>query len=135
MFLKVYLLYIVCNLFLRNSILSLRVLKVNKKHICKDIFLSIYDGSNQDLRVVEFDETNNSIDHNVNDKNDVEGGRKSPKRMMSWPFNRFESPSLLTGEFAADCGFDPLNIVKSNDQLFTLREAEIKHARLAMLGF
>ena len=29
---------------------------------------------------------------------------------------------------------DPLRIVKSEVELFALREAEIKHARLAMLG-
>ena len=31
-------------------------------------------------------------------------------------------------------GFDPLGIVKSKEQLFLLREAEIKHARIAMLA-
>jgi Chlorophyll A-B binding protein len=31
-------------------------------------------------------------------------------------------------------GFDPLGIVKSKEQLFILREAEIKHARIAMLA-
>jgi Chlorophyll A-B binding protein len=31
-------------------------------------------------------------------------------------------------------GFDPLGIVKTKKQLFALREAEIKHARIAMLA-
>ena len=31
-------------------------------------------------------------------------------------------------------GFDPLGVVKSDRELLALREAEIKHARLAMLG-
>ena len=35
---------------------------------------------------------------------------------------------------ACDCGFDPLGIAKSQTELFALREAEIKHARLAMLA-
>ena len=53
---------------------------------------------------------------------------------MAWPFDSFEAPALLTGELAADAGFDPLGIVKTREQLFFYREAEIKHARIAMLA-
>ena len=78
------------------------------------------------------------INFEYNDENDdfnsVYSNQAGNKRMMSWPFNNFESPPMLTGELAADCGFDPLRIVKSEKELFALREAEVKHARLAMLG-
>lgn len=78
------------------------------------------------------------INFEYNDENDdfssVDSNQGGKKRMMSWPFNNFESPPMLTGELAADCGFDPLRIVKSEKELFALREAEVKHARLAMLG-
>ena len=56
------------------------------------------------------------------------------KRMMAFPFNFLPSSPYLTGELAGDIGFDPLGIVKSRNDLFVLREAEIKHARLALLG-
>lgn len=56
------------------------------------------------------------------------------ERYMSWPFNFIKSSEYLTGTLAGDCGFDPLGVVTSEAQLYSLREAEIKHARLAMLG-
>jgi len=43
-------------------------------------------------------------------------------------------PSVLTGELAGDVGFDPLQLSKNREQLYYYREAEIKHARLAMLA-
>lgn len=43
-------------------------------------------------------------------------------------------PAFLDGSLAGDVGFDPLGFVKSNDDLIRFREAEIKHARLAMLA-
>ena len=43
-------------------------------------------------------------------------------------------PAHLTGELAGDFGFDPLGFTKSRSDLMTYREAEIKHARLAMLA-
>ena len=43
-------------------------------------------------------------------------------------------PAHLTGELAGDFGFDPLGFTKSRSDLMTCREAEIKHARLAMLA-
>lgn len=54
-----------------------------------------------------------------------------PKYSQSIPFLR--RPPLLTGEFAGDVGFDPLNLAKNREQLVYMREAEVKHARLAML--
>ena len=43
-------------------------------------------------------------------------------------------PVMLTGELAGDAGFDPLGFAKSREDLMNYREAEIKHARLAMLA-
>lgn len=43
-------------------------------------------------------------------------------------------PTVLTGELAGDFGFDPLGLAKNREELFYYREAEIKHARLAMLA-
>ena len=45
-------------------------------------------------------------------------------------------PTLTTDEakqLAGNVGFDPLRLAANNEQLFNYREAEIKHARLAML--
>lgn len=58
----------------------------------------------------------------------------TPKRKMSWPFNQYDAPDILDGSLAGDAGFDPFGIAKSRENLFLLREAEIKHARIAMLA-
>ena len=54
-----------------------------------------------------------------------------PKMSTSIPFLR--RPAVLTGELAGDVGFDPLGLAKNRESLFEYREAEMKHARLAML--
>jgi hypothetical protein len=50
----------------------------------------------------------------------------------SLPF--MERPAALDGTYAGDVGFDPLNFAKDDKWLLNMREAEIKHARLAMLA-
>jgi len=45
-----------------------------------------------------------------------------------------DRPAVLDGTLAGDAGFDPLGFAKDQDALFQYREAEIKHARLAMLA-
>jgi hypothetical protein len=55
-----------------------------------------------------------------------------PKMSQSLPF--VVRPSALKGELAGDVGFDPLGFAKSSEELMNYREAEIKHARLAMLA-
>ncbi len=40
----------------------------------------------------------------------------------------------LDGSLAGDVGFDPFGISKSKKTLYWMREAEVKHARLAMLA-
>merc|ERR1712032_926628 len=51
---------------------------------------------------------------------------------MGIPF--MEAPAVLDGSVAGDAGFDPLGFSKSKGDLNYYREAEIKHARLAMLA-
>eukprot|EP00588_Corethron_pennatum_P026952 CAMPEP_0194324278 /NCGR_PEP_ID=MMETSP0171-20130528/27192_1 /TAXON_ID=218684 /ORGANISM="Corethron pennatum, Strain L29A3" /LENGTH=114 /DNA_ID=CAMNT_0039083139 /DNA_START=78 /DNA_END=419 /DNA_ORIENTATION=+ len=55
-----------------------------------------------------------------------------PTKSKSIPF--VDCPSVLDGSMAGDVGFDPLGFAKSPLHLTTYREAEIKHARLAMLA-
>ena len=44
-------------------------------------------------------------------------------------------PKLLDGSLAGDCGFDPFNFAGGDKAtLLNMREAEIKHGRLAMLA-
>ncbi len=53
-----------------------------------------------------------------------------PEMSMSMPF--MKRPAALTGALAGDVGFDPLGFAKTEGDLMNYREAEIKHARLAM---
>ena len=55
-----------------------------------------------------------------------------PEMSMSLPF--MARPAALDGSMAGDVGFDPLGFAKSEQDLMNYREAEIKHARLAMLA-
>lgn len=55
-----------------------------------------------------------------------------PKMSRSIPF--MERPSALKGVLAGDVGFDPLGFARSEEELMNYREAEMKHARLAMLA-
>eukprot|EP00538_Stauroneis_constricta_P002743 CAMPEP_0119548858 /NCGR_PEP_ID=MMETSP1352-20130426/2694_1 /TAXON_ID=265584 /ORGANISM="Stauroneis constricta, Strain CCMP1120" /LENGTH=261 /DNA_ID=CAMNT_0007594253 /DNA_START=106 /DNA_END=891 /DNA_ORIENTATION=+ len=56
----------------------------------------------------------------------------APQMSQSMPF--MERPSALDGSLAGDVGFDPLGFAKSQADLMKFREAEVKHARLAMLA-
>jgi len=57
---------------------------------------------------------------------------RATKKSQSIPF--VNCPPFLDGEMAGDVGFDPLGFAASKLDLTTMREAEIKHARLAMLA-
>jgi len=57
--------------------------------------------------------------------------RKTP-RMAKW-FPMLLSPTSLDGTYAGDVGFDPLGL-SADGRIVKMREAEIKHARLAMLA-
>lgn len=55
-----------------------------------------------------------------------------PSMSQSLPF--MARPAALDGSMAGDVGFDPLGFAKSSEDLMNYREAEVKHARLAMLA-
>jgi len=55
-----------------------------------------------------------------------------PKNSASLPF--LARPLLLDGSMAGDVGFDPLGFSNEAGRLKFMREAEIRHARLAMLA-
>lgn len=57
---------------------------------------------------------------------------QEPVRSQAIPF--VMAPAALDGTMAGDVGFDPLGFASSANDLSTMREAEIKHARLAMLA-
>mmetsp|Transcript_5261 Transcript_5261/g.8854 ORF Transcript_5261/g.8854 Transcript_5261/m.8854 type:complete len:225 (-) Transcript_5261:1230-1904(-) len=65
----------------------------------------------------------------------VSSSTKSPLSRYSKAIPFLKRPPNLTGTYAGDVGFDPFNFSSSSpEQLTYYREAEIKHARLAMLA-
>mmetsp|Transcript_6391 Transcript_6391/g.8926 ORF Transcript_6391/g.8926 Transcript_6391/m.8926 type:complete len:271 (+) Transcript_6391:83-895(+) len=62
----------------------------------------------------------------------VKTERKAPRQAQWFPM--LLSPSPLDGSFAGDVGFDPIGFSKDKETLYKMREAEIKHCRLAMLA-
>ena len=59
-------------------------------------------------------------------------GAAAMKMSASLPF--LERPAMLDGSMPGDVGFDPVGFAKTSQELMNYREAEIKHARLAMLA-
>lgn len=57
----------------------------------------------------------------------------APLPTMSEALPFMARPAALDGSLAGDVGFDPLGFAKNKEDLMNYREAEIKHARLAML--
>lgn len=56
-------------------------------------------------------------------------------KLMSESIPLLKCPSVLVeSDLAGNVGFDPLGLADSNEKLLDYREAEIKHARLAMLA-
>jgi len=67
-----------------------------------------------------------------NPRNRVQTGRYNDREMsVALPF--LKRPTQLDGTHAGDVGFDPLGLSESND-MYTMMEAELRHARLAMLA-
>lgn len=59
---------------------------------------------------------------------------ESSRKAQWFPIGNMKSPAILDGRLAGDVGFDPLGFSKSNKTLYWMREAELKHGRLAMLA-
>jgi len=60
---------------------------------------------------------------------------KAPRLKAQWfPIGNMKAPKVLDGSLPGDVGFDPLGFSKNRNTLLWMREAEIKHGRLAMLG-
>lgn len=60
--------------------------------------------------------------------------KKLPLKAKWLPIVNMKAPALLDGTLAGDVGFDPCGFSKSKNALYWMREAEIKHSRLAMLA-
>ena len=61
--------------------------------------------------------------------------KPAPALAAKWlPIGGMKAPKILDGTMAGDAGFDPLGFSKSQKTLLWMREAEIKHGRLAMLA-
>ncbi len=59
----------------------------------------------------------------------------APRRNAQWlPIGGIKAPKMLDGTMAGDVGFDPIGFAKSKKTLYWMREAELKHSRLAMLA-
>merc|ERR1712232_883482 len=54
------------------------------------------------------------------------------EKSIAMPF--VTRPAMLSGELVGDFGFDPFGFGSSEGKLLQLREAEIKHSRIAMLA-
>jgi hypothetical protein len=71
-----------------------------------------------------------SSDYKRNMKNSPPSGGSD--RSQALPFQK--RPPALDGELPGDAGFDPFGFAGDRDALWRYREAEVKHARLAMLA-
>jgi hypothetical protein len=60
--------------------------------------------------------------------------KKQIQKAQWFPLLNINAPVLLDGTLAGDVGFDPLGFASSKKTLYWMREAEVKHARLAMLA-
>lgn len=60
----------------------------------------------------------------------------APRRLNAkWlPVGGVLAPAALDGTLAGDVGFDPIGFAKNRNSLLWMREAELKHSRLAMLA-
>lgn len=65
---------------------------------------------------------------------DISAEEKEPQTIQWLPIGNIKAPEMLDGTLAGDVGFDPLGFSKSKKTLYWMREAEVKHSRLAMLA-
>jgi len=72
------------------------------------------------------------VSNTIPDKSKIQPGRYDTiDRSLAVPF--LKRPPQLDGTHAGDFGFDPLGLSEEFD-LYTMQEAELRHARLAMLA-
>jgi hypothetical protein len=64
----------------------------------------------------------------------IDNKQKEQIKAKWFPIMDINAPEYLDGSLAGDVGFDPLGFASSKKTLYWMREAEIKHSRLAMLG-
>eukprot|EP01035_Chromulina_nebulosa_P019700 gene19700-25622_t len=85
---------------------------------------------------IEKSQTLTNYDNSTTISNDIPLDIATDRRQSAWwPFKKsLLIPEYLDGSLAGDLGFDPLGIAVNKENLFTLREAEYRHARLAMLA-
>lgn len=68
------------------------------------------------------------------DETDTVDFSSSSASRMSTALPFVETPAVLQeSDLAGNCGFDPLGFATDKEKLWEYREAEVKHARLAML--
>lgn len=65
---------------------------------------------------------------------EIEQPTKNADLPVAVPFMGQPKYREFAENFVGDSGFDPLNVAKDLETLMTMRSAEIKHARLAMLA-
>jgi hypothetical protein len=58
--------------------------------------------------------------------------RRAPRQSQWFPM--LLSPVALDGSLAGDVGFDPFGLARDKEGAYRMREAELKHSRLAMLA-
>mmetsp|Transcript_25833 Transcript_25833/g.79490 ORF Transcript_25833/g.79490 Transcript_25833/m.79490 type:complete len:290 (-) Transcript_25833:392-1261(-) len=73
------------------------------------------------------------IEQKVTEKGAINFKKYADLEYSVWIFPELPRPPLLDGTHAGDRGFDPLGIVQDKKDLFNMMEAEVRHARLAML--
>lgn len=76
--------------------------------------------------------SNKASSTSLNSKITKEENTNSKEMSTALPFQL--RPHALDGSLAGDVGFDPIGFASDKDALWSYREAEIKHARLAMLA-
>lgn len=76
-----------------------------------------------------------SVDDNVDNTTPIVSRPSFNKNLMSQALPFLKCPPILAEniDVPGNVGFDPLGFVQDTDDLMVYQEAEIKHARLAML--
>lgn len=123
---------------MRNSIIASRTSTSVRLSSSENSDVSPVEASDDGDIDVNFDElTKESAAQAFQPKTDISSmlvkePRKAPRQAQWFPM--LLSPQALDGSFAGDVGFDPLGFSNSKEALYKMREAEIKHSRLAMLA-